>query len=251
MSDNPTPAPSPSGGKKRQPPGDINKKFLEEITLDRALVAEARKDDRASRLAQRGWEAARVSAFESKTAAFERAAMLAVGRVAARKLDTQQQEAARQAMLCAINPIRIGAKRTYRGLDEAGRNAYFVNETTSVSLERLLFIAGELLRKLTPQPNPNGGDPLPPEDKLDGVIEADLQNLAAKRTEYLASDSDQNTSDQASQQAHHDVATFYVENRVERLDLQLAADQAYPHTDKANAVTRKAFRIPADRPAIE
>jgi hypothetical protein len=253
MSDTPTPAPTPNpgDGKKRQSPGDINKKYLEEIALDRTLITEARKDSHTAQLTERGWDAARVTTFETLTNSYEKAAMLAVGRVAARKLDTQQQEAAKAAMLAAILPIRTGAKRTYRGDNDAGRDAFFVNEPTNVSLERLLFIAGELLRKLTPQPNPNGPGTLPVEFTLDGVIASDLQKLADTRADYISADQDQAKSDQDSQQAHADVATLDQQTRAQRIDLQLAADQAWPHTDKANAVTRKAFKIPADRPAIE
>jgi len=91
----------------------------------------------------------------------------------------------------------------------------------------------------------------PPEAVLKGVIAEDLTGLAARRAAYIASDEDQNTSTQAGQEAHDEVNTLFLEVRGLRVDLQLAADQAFPYTEKLNAPTRRAFKIPADRPAVE
>lgn len=223
-------------------------KYLDEITLIRALVPQAQKAERVAALATGGWDATRVTALGKKADALETAGLAAVGRSKARELDTAAEEAAKKLMLEALHPIRVGAKRKYRnGPDAAaGRNTYFVNKETNVSLERLLFIAGSVLLKLTPQPPATT-----PEDTLDGVTPAMIANLASKRAEYIHANEEQGGTASEKNQAHVDVVTAYTAAHQERLDLQLAADQNWTHHDEANSAIRRDFQIPPDRPAVE
>jgi len=241
-----------SAPKKRRSPGPINAKYLDEITLVGKLVPQARLAENVAPLTLRDCTPADVTTLEKSAADLNQAALLAVGRTAARKLDTQKEQTARTRLLAAIHPIRTGAKRSHRGTGhEAGRDAYFVNEPTDVSLERLLFIAGAILLKLTPQPNPSGTGTLPAEETLKGVTPENLTELAAARDAYIDKDAATTaTANQAS--AHRQTAeTLFAQTRAQRIDLQLAADQAWPHTNPHNAAIRHAFLIPEDRPAHE
>lgn len=255
MPNDPVPAAPPVAADPPKPPrrprGKVNAKYLDEIELARDLAVQARQPANVAPLTERAWPPAQTEALAIKADALERAAGLAVGRVAARRLDTAEEETARKELLAAIHPVRVGAKRKYRGATAVGREAFFVNEPTEVSLERLLFIAGELLRKLTPQPKDPGPGTNPPEDTLPGVTPGDLAALQTRRDAYVNKDADQSNADTASQAAHQDANTVFTALRALRLDLQLAADQAFPHADKNNKVVRGAFGIPADRPAVE
>ena len=260
MSDPTSPTPTNNDGtnpapKPKRTRGEINLKYLIEYELSDSLVIEARNPDRTERLSERGWTPARITAYETLGNQLETAALLAVGRVNARKLNTEEKKVARQIMLDAFHPILAGAKRTYRGKDnEAGRGAFYVNEPVNVSLERLLFIAGEILLKLTPQPDPaNPAVTLPAEVTLDGVIASDIQTLKDRREDYVDAGDAKEKTENARRQAHTDVETLFAQTRAERIDLQLAADQAYPHTapNGVNNAIRAAFQIPTDRPATE
>lgn len=256
MPDEPTDNPSTpeSNGSKKRQRGEINLKYLAEINLCTDLVREARITERVASLGKRSWPAARVTALETLAGTLETIALRAVGRVSARKLDTEEKETARQAMLDTLHPIRVGAKRTYRGKgQEAGRDAFYVNEPVNVSLERLLFIAGEILLKISPQPDEAGTGTNPPEVVLDGVIEEDITALETCRAGYVRADDEKEAASNASKQAHVDVEQAFIDARAERIDLQLAADQAFPHTapNGLNNAVRNAFKIPEDRPATE
>ena len=163
-------------------------------------------------------------------------------------MNTAEEEAARTALLEALHPIRTGAKRKYRTGPNAaaGRSTYFVNEKTSVSLGRLLFMAGAVLLKLKPQAE--GGTP---EDSLPGVTPAKLDNLTNTRANYLHADQTQGATNQDKLQAHLSVEQLDMAARAERIDLQLAADQIWSYHDPPNSATRRAFKIPPDRPASE
>ena len=257
----PSPSPSPSPSATPDAPaatpshrsrGPINSKYLDEVTLATDLVAQARLPENVPLLAARDCPPAEVTVLETAITALNRAALLAVGRSAARKLNTEEEQTARLRLLAALHPIRVGAKRSYRGAgNEAGRSAYFVNEPTNVSLERLLFIAGAVLLKLTPQPAPGGTGTAPPEDTLKGVTPACLADLATARAAYLDADADQTATGTQIGTLRLQVETRFAEVRAQRIDLQLAADQAFPHTNPAAAATRRAFHLPADRPAHE
>ncbi len=242
----------PQPPKKPRTRGPINAKYLDEVTLVGKLVPHARLAENVALLTARACTPADVTVLEKSAADLNQAALLAVGRTAARKLDTQEEQTARARLLDAIQPIRTGAKRSHRGTgNEAGRDAYFVNEPTDVSLERLLFIAGALLLKLTPQPDPSGTGTLPAEETLKGVTPENLTELAAARNAYI--DKDAATTSTGNQAAAHrqTAESLFAQTRAQRIDLQLAADQAWPHTHPANAATRHAFLIPEDRPAHE
>lgn len=250
----PNPAPNPATKPKRTR-GEINLKYLTEYDLSDSLVLEARYPERTALLTERGWPPTRITAYETLGNQLETAALLAVGRVNSRKLNTEEKKVARKVMLDAFHPILAGAKRTYRGKDnEAGRSAFYVNEPVSISLERLLFIAGEILLKLESQPDPaNPAVTLPAEVTLDGVIASDIQTLQNRRDDYVEAGAAKNKTEKARRQAHTDVETLFTQTRAERIDLQLAADQAYPHTapNGVNNAIRAAFDIPTDRPATE
>ena len=244
---NPAPAATPEPKKTRRPRGVINAKYLTEHTLIGQLLTAARDPERTAPLAARGWTDARLGQLETLNASLESAAQRAVGRVTARKLDTQEAETARKRLLAAFHPIRVGAKRTYRGKgNEAGRDAFFVNEPLDVSLERLLFIAGQIALKLTPKPGATA-----PEVTLDGVVPSDIATLTGTRADYVASEAEQAKTEEARGDALAEADLLFTEARAARIDLQLAADQAFPYTDAANATARSAFQIPEDRPASE
>ncbi|HEX8372066.1 MAG TPA: hypothetical protein VF585_04755 [Chthoniobacterales bacterium] len=88
MSDITTPAaPTPKPKRTR---GDINLKYLTEYELSDRLVIKARKPERTAALTERGWPPARIDAYETLGNRLETAALAAVGRVSARKLDLMQ-----------------------------------------------------------------------------------------------------------------------------------------------------------------
>jgi hypothetical protein len=233
---------------KRKAPAPINQKYLDEITLIRRILPQAQKPEHAELLTAAEWPAERIAGLGTKATALETAAYAAVGRTQARKMNTEEEQAARRQLLGAMHPIRVGAKRKYRNVPDAegGRATFFVNESTGVSLERLLFMAGSMLQKLNPGP---GGEP--PEETLSGVTSGILRTLATTRGSYITADALQQETENQKNQAHTDVVTAHVAAQQERIDLQLAADQTWTFHNPANSAIRRAFDIPPDRPASE
>jgi hypothetical protein len=248
MAAEPSPSENNPPKAKRKSPSPINKKYTDEIELIRQIVPQAQKSDRTAALTANDWDPARITALDAKATALENAGLAAVGRTSARKMNTEEEEEARQQMLAALHPIRAGAKRKYRNVPDAtaGRATYFVNKETNVSLERLLFIAGAVLLKLTPQ-----APATTPEDTLPGVTATVLATLTSTRAAYISADAEQKDTNSQKNQAHVDVVTTYLAAHAERIDLQLAADQAWTFHNPANSAIRRDFKIPPDRAAVE
>lgn len=89
------------------------------------------------------------------------------------------------------------------------------------------------------------------QETLKGVTAADLAELESAHDAYIDKDSAQTTTSNEAGTLRQQVETLYDQVRDQRIDLQLAADQAWPHTNPANAPIRRAFSIPENRPAIE
>jgi len=230
----------------RRVPGSINIKYLHEITLAGKLVAQARLPECAAALAARQCSQDDVTDLETAASNLNEAALKAVGRTPAREMEPDEEMAARTRLLDAIEPIWIGAKRSYRGEDRAaGRSTYFVNEPVDVTLERLLFIAGAILQKLCPT------EGSPAADTLKGVTLENLDELAAARAAYIGAEADQTLTCEQAAELRLQVEALYAETREKRIDLQLAADQAWPHKKSESAAMRKAFHLPENRPAHE
>lgn len=230
----------------RRVPGSINIKYLKEIDLAGKLVARARQLECVAPLAARQCSQDDVTALETAAANLNEAALKAVGRTTARDMEPDEEIAARARLLDAIEPIWIGAKRSFRGEDRAaGRSAYFVNEPVDVTLERLLFIAGAILQKLCPT------EGRPAADTLKGVTLENLDELASARAAYMGADADQTLTCEQAAALRQQVEALYAETREKRIDLQLAADQAWSHKKPENASIRRAFHLPENRPAHE
>ena len=230
----------------RRVPGSINIKYLNEIDLAGKLAAQARLSECVEPLAARQYSQEDVKSLETAAANLNEAALKAVGRTSAREMSAEEETIARARLLDAIEPIWIGAKRSYRGEDRAaGRSAYFVNEPVDVTLERLLFIAGAMLQKLCPT------EGRPAADTLKGVTLENLDELATARAAYVGGDADPSITCEQAAALRVQVEELYAETREKRIDLQLAADQAWSHKKAENASMRRAFHLPENRPAHE
>lgn len=230
----------------RRVPGSINIKYLNEIDLAGKLAAQARLSECVEPLAARQYSQEDVKSLETAAANLNEAALKAVGRTSAREMSAEEETIARARLLDAIEPIWIGAKRSYRGEDRAtGRSAYFVNEPVDVTLERLLFIAGAILQKLCPT------EGRPAADTLKGVTLENLDELATARAAYVGGDADPSITCEQAAALRVQVEELYAETREKRIDLQLAADQAWSHKKPENASMRRAFHLPENRPAHE
>ena len=242
-----TPTPETEPPKKpRAKPAEISRETTAEIALADACFKAVARENNAAILAVREWTGEKQSSLGGHIAqAIEFIRLLKAAR-AGKKTRTKEETAAREELLAALEPILIGAKRTYA--DGAGERELFgvgkdlINATTA----QIYQLALEAHKNLSPE------GVAPAKYKLAGVLPAEITALGQLGTKYQDADFAQLTAllDAAS---ILDTLTQHVSENIAplRRELQLAADQAWTYRKPENRVKRLAFGIPGGRPATE
>ena len=240
-----TPAPSPQPGpgkKKRKSPGIIAQDTLDAIAVATDCFRTADEDPNIlAALTDREWTGqadlgqsiARCGSLINEI----------TGKRSARTARTADELAARQQLIVALNPIIIAARDKYpKGSSE--RSSYGLGEDLdSAGTADLLALANYAFTQLTGTPPP---------DTLPGLKPDEITLLGTLYSQYKDADwaqsKAQRTAEQALNQLHIEVDGTLTPLRHK---FQNKADLAFPHTDKANRITRKSLHLPPDKRATD
>lgn len=247
MPDNTTPAtptPEPTPEKpKRAKPGLISKALLDAIHDAEDYRDEAAKAENVAALAERDWDAAHQTQLSTDIAN----ANALITQITAARADkgssTLDEAAARTALVQALTPIQIGAKRTFAD-DAAQKKAFGIGTgLTTLSVDDLIALAVYADSQISTK---NGQ---PAKVKLKGVTAHEITAIATLATQYGQADTQQSDAQQKAAALLLQLNDL-VTNKLNphRRDLQHAADMAWPHFIETNAVKRDAFGLQADRP---
>ena len=161
---------------------------------------------------------------------------------------SDQEHAARSALIAVLGPIQIAARRKFRGATVAGPANYFIGkDLANQSLDEGLTATRAIRLRLVPGPNS-----APPQDVRPGITAlGKIKELTDAITLY-----DTKHTAQGDKQTE---AGITLENRDAtiavlgdlRHQIQLAADQAWPWRTPEVANLRKDFLLPVDRPLSE
>jgi len=242
MPDAPTPAPVPTNTDKatRAKPGFISQSLVDAIDLAYTCQQEAAKPAVAAKLAERDWSAADQTKLGTQLAKTDVLQTQIAAARAGKGTRTQEEEAARAALLTALDPILKGARRTFPN-DDAQRAAFGIGQNLSNA------ITGELIRYAKYARDQLTGTP--PKIVLKGVIATEITAIATQADAYDQANWAQAQAQQTASALLQDLRTL-VETSINplRRELQLTADMAYPHRVETNAAQRKAFGLQPDRP---
>lgn len=243
----PEPIPAPPAKKKRAAPQIISRGTIADIELAEACVNAAAQPGLMALLAGREWTESDQSTLR---AAVQRARDL-IGEITTsrskKQRRTKEEEAARESLLAALDPVTTCAKRTFPGDDQPERRLFGVGiHLTNSSTPLLYNLTVNIHTRLIPRANQQ------PEFTLKGLKPAEIAALGTLAELYNNADFVQST---ATQSAGDLLLTLNKHLRESlnplRRELQLAADTEWPWRNPANANQRKAFGIPVDRPAGE
>ena len=233
------PVTPPDPKPKRAPRGDIDHTITDDIKLARDCHHQAEKPLYIPLLTEREWLPANQTALGD---AIEQSDTLLTQLLRARTSTgkySDDETAARAALLAALAPVQKAARRTFPEGDprraDFGVGADASNSDTN-DLIRLVTYAADQLK-----------DPAP-KAKLTGLTPAEITALSTLTAQYR-------TADFAAADAQLDASTLlahlnhHIDTQLNprRRDLQIAADMAWPHTNPLNAPLRTAFGIPADK----
>ena len=240
-----TPTPTPAAPQSSR--GFISQKLEDDITLAAVCAQEAGKPAIATALDIRDWSATDQAALIASLAVCTGYKATIKDLRTGKLTRTDEEDAAREEILHALDPILKGARRSHADLS-AERKAYGIGEgVSSHSTQDLLDLAVYAFGQLAP-----GVGNTPAKDKLKGVLPEEIAALDTLRIKY-------ENANWAQGDAETKAVALLAKLKKEiqetlnllRRDLQGTADQAYTHRDPINAAQRKAFGLQADRPLVD
>jgi len=227
----PVPAPAPTSPTRSR--SLINQAFIDELTQAEQVAATATLAEYAGPLADEEIDAVFVTNFRAKVAAADALVGGAAGKTADRKVASQREEDAKEALLAELQKVQTRAKRKYKDMDDPMRGKYFIGERfgNRAMIERVTrAVLGTLA-----------------EDRLPGQKPEGTAALAAALDAYVKAQTGQ-TSDQAGATSERAALEAKVKEVADlRREIQYAADLLWPAEKKTHAGIRKAFGIPVNK----
>ena len=233
--------------KKRATPQTIARTIQAQIQLADTCARAAADPAIMAALADRDWTDQKQSTLRAAVGHALHLTGLLSGARGKKKTRTREEEAARLALLTALDPILIGARRTFPEPGDPNRALFGIGQNLSTVSTTLLYrLAVDTYTRLTPQPSAAA------EFTLLGVKPAEITVLQNLGNLYREADFAQTTA-QLDAGDILDQLTAHLRTTINplRRELQLAADQEWSWRIKQNRTKRLAFGIPADRPAGE
>ena len=230
----PTPAPAPATPKKTHEL--VSKADLANVELARSLALAAKAPDLAALFADEEVTPAEMTAIVTDANTAENTLAPAVSLAStAWKVTTRNETKAKKALATFVLSLQGAAKRKFRG-NAAKLGGYCIGKKTLGDVREeyekdvqamLTLAAGDVLKGFPP-----------------AKLAAGATLLAA----WKDADDAQQTADRAFAGARGAFKKAVASLNARRTDLQLAVNNGRPHTDPDNAIVRRAFKIPANRP---
>jgi len=241
----PTPAPAPDPVPKSTPKrGEINQAWLDEFTNAEGILAAANPADRATRLAEGGIDADKITALTTAIAAARKLAGLAVQGTSGKLIITDTEDTLKTALLEQIHYVQKRARQKYDASEPGRLKDYAIGQQISNSRSLLEQAGTNILLKLNG--DPAAQPPVPP-DPLPGVTPANNTAHQTALEDYQGVQGDQTEAQSDATTARKQVEAAVADIITKRREIQFAADADWPHTDPANAGIRVEFQLPPDR----
>ncbi|MBI3880447.1 MAG: hypothetical protein HY301_10345 [Verrucomicrobia bacterium] len=217
------------GGGSHNPPA--NKAVLAELNKAEQLALVAQKVQFAPALAVREITAAKVTALLANVASARTLSGQAVGKTVAKEGATEAEATAKANLLKATDEIQTAAKQKFGRTNPNRLQVYRIGERVGQNRALLEQYALDLITAATA-------------DSLPGITAAKLTAATGLRTAYINTNVDQTTAQGDATDTRSDLATLKQQITDARIEIQLAADAEWPHTDAANHAVRKEFKLP-------
>lgn len=235
----PTPEPTPAATTTRTR-GQINKAWLAEFTLDEKLLALTQKPENAPLFADGDIDDAFLAGFDTDIQAAKLLASTAVQKTTGKKQQTGTEDLLAGELVKQIQGVQKRAKQKYAGTSPVLLKDYAVGVNYQNSRDVLEQTGTNIYAKLI-------GDDKTPADVLPGVKAARITNFKAALDAYTQSNPDQSGAQGDATGIRAQLEAAVAALAVKRRQIQYAADDLWPHTDKKNAAIRKEYGLPKNK----
>ena len=242
----PTPStPTPTAPKPNRERGIANRDHLDEIATSRKVAAAATDPAHTRPLVAVELDTTLPTQINTLADIIEADIGKLTGERAGKAAMTEQEKAARDALMAVLQPIQTAAKRKFAGETQTLREAYYISAGLSGgTLDEVLTASRIVLARLSP-----GDGNAPPQDVLPGITAAGrIKELADAITAYGGKDQAQGEKQTEAGKLLEAIKANVPKLAKLRRQVQLAADQAWPWRTPGVATIRKAFLLSPDRP---
>ena len=236
--ENPT-GPAPEGNnqpqpKKRTKRSGLNKAEVRELNTAEGIVAVAGRPDRLGGLAPFDISPAMLTAVTDgiKTARSHGAS--ATQNDTGKESATIDEHEAEKTLVKAMRCVQAAAKRKYARTEPEKLDDFAVGKTIDASRPVLEEYSAQMLEKLNTERPP-------------GIDTTFITKLAGARLQYMAADSMQGSKATAASSAREARKELVQTIKDRRLEIQFAADAAWPPGETGHAAIRREFGLPPER----
>ncbi|MEK7684679.1 MAG: hypothetical protein AAB466_04575 [Verrucomicrobiota bacterium] len=235
---NPTPAPSsstaPEPAKPKQTRSPVNQAWIQELSDAGEVVRSALKPEYTPVFEKGDLSAAKLTLLAADIEAAQKLAAQVAQGATGKQDKTQTEAASMDKLIGLLKSVQKRAKQKYKAKNPLLLKDYAIGEKWYNSRAILEQTATNILAKLA-------------KDTLPAIDAAKIEEIQKALDEYKKVQTDQTSgqSDATTGRAKLEGAVKDIAAR--RREIQFAADDQWPHTDKENAGIRSKFKLPIDR----
>ena len=220
---------------KRRSPSVLNQRQVKQAERARQVCRSAVKPDRAPALEAKGVANTFAPALEAKLTVLMQKSSSAVGYTVDKESATLTENHAKVVLLGDLRDIQGAAKQAFEQSEPLKLKEYLVGERIDQSRASMEAAAGIIIAKANAE-RPAGVDT--------AFILKTTDDLTDYNAEQTKQESEQSSAHSMRSQRNLLLEDILGDCRV----IQIAADRAWPFTDKGNAGIRREFLLPVGRP---
>ena len=227
-----------SASPARRPRGLVNAQWAKGLDTAEQLVRVAQRESVAAALTSEEFPPALTAALGGKIEACRAQLAVYLSATTERQTETARENTLRLVLIGLLQGVQTAAKRKWArsATEQSHLKGYFVGVTLkTMGFAALSEAADAILRQAR-------------QDALPGITPEKLTALSDAIALWKGHDAAQSAAQNAATQAHTEAERLFGEITTERIQLQLAAEAAFPHTEKANAAIRVEFGLPKNGP---
>lgn len=242
----PTPPRGPNDDKPKRKRGKLNQEYSDELDKAGRILKQAQKAAYAQLFVEQQVDPELIPGLPAKLKQAGELIAAALKGTADVGEAQDDREDFRNDLIEAIDSIRTAAKRKYRRKDPSQMKKYFVGEPLGTNRADLKGMATAVLGLL--RPKEAGAQPL---DTLPGISADKIEALATALENFTNPDAVEQEAQGDASGSRMTLGQLVRNIRNDRIEIQLAVDQAHPWRDPTSTDIRTVFELPLDRPLGE
>lgn len=220
---------------KRRSPFELNRAQAVELNKAGVICLVAQKSAYATKLADHGITAAFVTTLLTDITTARTRSITAVQATDGKESATSAQDVCAVKLLRGLRVIQIAARQKYLFTDPARLGDYYIGQRIDESRAVLDLSSQAIIAKATT-------------DTLPGITGPFIASVETDRLEWKDCTATQAAQQAAATTQRSERNTLVDSIQQRRIELQFAADAAWPWNDPENAGIRREFKLPRHRP---